>query len=212
MFLIIYIIILIYWACFFYFLGRYHTKVQKKFRFIKRNHFPKRNKSLDRVGQSDFRGSNAYEFIYPKFAEQFYYINQCNLYAVSPVNCEAINVFNCLQNWLIKKNISWYIVFEVAMGAFIKTDSHSSQLEQDQAFRAYNSKRVDFLIVDYHGFPKLVIEYNGSGHYLSDDAEDRMKVKKFILYKAKIPLIEINEGFTRREIFKMLDIFYQNNY
>ncbi|WP_232309449.1 DUF2726 domain-containing protein [Gluconobacter cerinus] len=71
---------------------------------------------------------------------------------------------------------------------------------QKQAFSSYSGKRVDFLRIDRYGLPVLVIEYNGTGHDLSGDADDRMAVKRLALQKAGIPLLEIPEKMGRPHI------------
>ncbi|WP_408737301.1 DUF2726 domain-containing protein [Acetobacter pasteurianus] len=71
---------------------------------------------------------------------------------------------------------------------------------QKQAFSSYSGKRVDFLLIDRYGLPVLVIEYHGTGHDLSGDADDRMAVKRLALQKAGIPLLEIPEKMARPQI------------
>ncbi|MXV36725.1 MULTISPECIES: DUF2726 domain-containing protein [unclassified Saccharibacter] len=74
----------------------------------------------------------------------------------------------------------------------------------NQAFHSYSSKRVDFLLIDKSGQPKLAIEYNGSGHDLDDMAEARMTVKKRALRKAGIPVLEIEKDTPEERIYALL--------
>lgn len=128
------------------------------------------------------------------------FINQCNLRAVPPVNREAVKVLYALDEWIKKYQPEWRFAFEVSMGSFIKTDYLPEDPHQKQAFSAYSSKRVDFLVIDRFGEPVFVIEYNGSGHNLSGDADGRMAVKRLALEKAGIPLLEIAENTSKSEI------------
>lgn len=50
----------------------------------------------------------------------------------------------------------------------------------------------------------LVVEYNGSGHNLSGDADARMAVKSLALQKADIPLLAIPERMDKLDIFAAL--------
>lgn len=198
---------LIYFSVFFYFLGKNQVPLKKGFTFVS----SRKNKNHINYKNCKHELFSADDFIYKRYAEQNTNINRCNLYPVIPVNFESIFIFNCLQMWLIDKRLHWYIGFEVSMGAFIKTDPSLPQEIQDQAFWAYNNKRVDFLLVNCFGTPKLVIEYHGSGHNLSRDAEDRMKIKRAILYKTAIPLLEISYTMSKNEIIYWLNQFYKEH-
>ena len=62
---------------------------------------------------------------------------------------------------------------------------------EDKAFSSINSKRVDFLVINWEGFPVLGIECNGGGHYQGNAAE-RDEVKRQIFANAGVPLVEIS--------------------
>lgn len=140
-------------------------------------------------------------------------VEGCALRSIKPVNKEASTVLYALEDWLwakfkseeAGKNKRWRLAFEVSMAAFIKTDIEAEPDVQDRAFSAYRGKRVDFLLVDASGRPKLAVEYNGTGHDLSDDAEDRMKVKRRVLERAGVPLLEIPARTTKSEVKRMVD-------
>ncbi|GGD94849.1 hypothetical protein GCM10011390_12000 [Aureimonas endophytica] len=131
---------------------------------------------------------------------QLRFVGQSRLRAVRPVNGEAVRVLYALEDWIGDHRPDWRLSFEVAMGAFVKTASESDDRLGRAAFSSYNSKRVDFLLVDGQGYPRLVVEYHGTGHDLSGDAEDRMAVKRLALQRAGIPLAEIPATATRTEI------------
>lgn len=67
------------------------------------------------------------------------------------------------------------------------------QSPSSNAFRSINSKRVDVLVVDGGGWPVLVVEYQGGGHY-QGTAAARDAIKKEGLRKAGVRYLEISEG------------------
>ena len=64
------------------------------------------------------------------------------------------------------------------------------QSPDKDAFMAINAKRVDLLIVDPAGWPKLAIEYQGEGHY-QGVAIARDAIKKEALRKAGVAYLEV---------------------
>ena len=136
---------------------------------------------------------------------QLRFISQANLHAIRPVAKEAARVLYALDEWIIAHQPDWRLAFEVAMGSFIKTSHSGDARTQDAAFSSYNSKRVDFLLIDRFGHPMLVVEYHGSGHDLAGDAADRMQVKRLALARAGIPLVELPVHAQRTDIFRMVN-------
>lgn len=137
---------------------------------------------------------------------QLKFISKSVLRASRPVNKEASAILYAIRDWLKESNSSMWLSVEVAMGAFIKTDGEAN----DEAFHSYNSKRVDFLLIDASGYPALVIEYNGSGHGLSTDADARMAVKRLALQRAGIPLLEIPKGTPKKTVKQMISDVVQH--
>jgi hypothetical protein len=135
---------------------------------------------------------------------QIKFISQTKLHAVRPVNKEAVRVLYAVDEWIAANRPDWRVSFEVSMGAFIKTANDPEDRIDRAAFSSYNSKRVDFLLIDRFGYPMLVAEYHGSGHDMSDDAEDRMTVKRLALDRARIPLVEIPSKATKSDILRMI--------
>lgn len=135
---------------------------------------------------------------------QIRFISQTELRAVRPVNKEAVRVLYALDEWIVAHRPDWRMAFEVSMGAFIKTSYDPEDRMQKAAFSSYNSKRVDFLLIDRFGQPMLVVEYHGTGHDLSDDAPDRMEVKRLALARAGIPLVEIPAKASKSDIVRMV--------
>jgi hypothetical protein len=137
-------------------------------------------------------------------SNQIRFITEAELYVSRPVNKEAVLVLYALDDWIKHNQPGWRMSFEVGMGAFIKTKYSSDDQGQKAAFSSYNSKRVDFLLIDEKGFPKLAVEYHGSGHDLSDDATDRMHVKRLALSRVGIPLVEVPERTDKQSIKRMV--------
>ncbi|RJF85319.1 DUF2726 domain-containing protein [Sphingomonas cavernae] len=100
----------------------------------------------------------------------------------------------------------------MAMGAFLKTADNVDGHLSDAAFSAVNSKRVDFLLIDDQGWPRLAIEYHGSGHNLDPKAEGRMAVKRLALEKANIPLVEVPEGTAKLQIIRAINTTLDHPY
>ncbi|WP_306302751.1 DUF2726 domain-containing protein [Aureimonas sp. N4] len=122
-----------------------------------------------------------------------------------PVNKEAQRVLDSLDAWIGEHRPDWRVSFEVAMGAFVRTAYNPRDWRQRAAFRSYNSKRVDFLVVDGAGEPRLVVEYHGTGHDLSGDAAERMSVKRTVLERVGIPLAEVPAKAGRAATWALID-------
>ncbi|WP_148640096.1 DUF2726 domain-containing protein [Aureimonas sp. AU20] len=137
-------------------------------------------------------------------ANQLRFIASAELRAVCPVNKEASRVLYALDEWVRDQRPDWRLSFEVAMGAFVKTAYDPSDRRLRAAFSSFNSKRVDFLLIDRFGQPRLVVEYHGTGHDLSEDAADRMAVKRLVLERVGIPLVEVPAGAGKAEILRLL--------
>lgn len=136
---------------------------------------------------------------------QLRFIGQCDLQPRRPVNREAVQVLYALDEWIKTNQPGWRFGFEVSMGAFIRTTANNPKDQKlKDAFSSYNSKRVDFLLIDRYGKPRLVIEYHGSGHELSGDASERMQVKRLALARAKIPLLEVPERTPKADIVRAI--------
>ena len=91
-----------------------------------------------------------------------------------------------------------YLLTQVSYGEFLEAADRTTRAR-------FNSKRADFVIADVNFLPKVVIEYQGSGHFGStwlslQDAKARDATKRSILRRAGIPLIEFHEGFTLAEV------------
>lgn len=139
-----------------------------------------------------------------KVKNQIQFVSQINLKPKNPMTKESLRVIYAIEALINYYYTGWRVAFEVSMGSFIKTVGKTGGEEQDLAYGSYGSKRVDFLLIDNFGNPRLVVEYNGTGHDLSPDAPDRMRVKQIALERAGIPLLEISSGATKADIMHMI--------
>ena len=80
----------------------------------------------------------------------------------------------------------WRVMAQVSLGEVLKSP-------EEAAYRAINSKRVDFLIIARNGEPLAAIEYQGGGHH-QGTAAARDAVKKEALRRAGIEYIEVKAG------------------
>lgn len=77
----------------------------------------------------------------------------------------------------------WRVMAQVCLGEVLKS-------EDEAAFRAINSKRVDVLVVCNRSLPCIAIEYQGEGHH-QGTASARDAVKKEALRRAGVRYIEV---------------------
>ncbi|SDH69593.1 DUF2726 domain-containing protein [Roseospirillum parvum] len=137
---------------------------------------------------------------------QLRFIEEVKLYRKRPINRESYEHFRYIEQHLKNRQEGLRILAEVGLGAFIGTsDAASTEKQRKRAFSSYNSKRVDFLVIDAFGNPAVAIEYHGSGHHLSPDAVARDAVKKRALQKAGIELLEIYPNAHKPEVLARLD-------
>lgn len=113
------------------------------------------------------------------------------------LNKAEANVFRALDAIVIEQNIGWQVMAQVSLGEILASSD-------DWAFRAINSKRVDFALMDAQCCVRHVIEYQGSGHHSGSTAAVRDAVKKEALRKAGIGYHEVIAGHTTPAELKAL--------
>lgn len=106
-------------------------------------------------------------------------------------------VFETLDQAVIARNPRWQVMAQVSVGEFITSPDH-------EAFRAVNSKRVDFALMDENCCVRHAIEYQGSGHHADSSAAARDAVKREALRKAGIGYHEVVAGHTTPSELKAL--------
>lgn len=104
------------------------------------------------------------------------------------LNRSETRVFHEVSRIVRNRNPEWYVMAQVSLGEVLRAD------DQD-AFFAINSKRVDILLLDGAFKPMHALEYQGRGHY-QGAAAGRDAVKKEALRRAGIGYHEIVAGHT----------------
>lgn len=105
------------------------------------------------------------------------------------LNRPEAKVFETLDQAVVARNKRWQVMAQVCIGEFLASP-------ETEAFRAVNSKRVDFALMDENCCVRHAIEYQGSGHHLGSSAAARDAVKKEALRKAGIGYHEVVAGHT----------------
>jgi Protein of unknown function (DUF2726) len=115
------------------------------------------------------------------------------------LNASETKVFYRTRQILDKQSKqNWHIFAQVSYGEILSTNSYSD-IKKQRAYSAINSKRADLVIVDNFGLPRIVIEYQGEGHY-QNNAIQRDEIKKTACERAGIIFLELHPGFKDREI------------
>lgn len=94
---------------------------------------------------------------------------------------EESKIFDYLSSFIDEHDSSLILLAQVSLGEII---SHP------ELYRAINSKRVDFCIVDKKFTPIMVVEYSGSGHY-GNNYDLRDKIKEEACKSAGIDFVTI---------------------
>jgi len=105
------------------------------------------------------------------------------------LNQPEAKVFKALDKAVVERNPQWQVMAQVSLGEFLSSKSR-------KAFFSVNSKRVDFALMDENCQVVHALEYQGTGHHLSDNTAARDAVKKEALRKAGIGYHEIVAGHT----------------
>lgn len=107
---------------------------------------------------------------------------------------------------IVGQSATHTLLAQVSMGEFLRIEGKRvSKSIWLTAMNAFNSKRVDFLIVDADWLPCIVIEYQGTGHSLGN-ASARDAIKRAVCARAKIPMVEVaSDGLTARQARDLRD-------
>ena len=122
-------------------------------------------------------------------AEQLKAVCRADFTARALLNRSESKVFDALDKAVIARNPDWQVMAQVNLGEFLASPC-------DEAYRAINSKRVDFALMDEKCRVRHAIEYQGSGHHTGASAAARDAVKKEALRKAGIGYHEVVAGHT----------------
>lgn len=121
-------------------------------------------------------------------AEQLKLVMKADFRRRALLNKSEGKVFQSLDRMVIERNPEWQVMAQVSVGEFLACD------DQD-AYFAINSKRVDFVLMDENCQARHALEYQGNGHH-QGSAAARDAVKKEALRKAGVGYHEIVAGHT----------------
>lgn len=121
-------------------------------------------------------------------ADQLKTVMKADFHARSLLNRSELQVFKTLDRIVLARNPTWQVMAQASLGEFLGS-------KDVEAYRAINSKRVDFALMDAEGRVHHALEYQGNGHY-QGSAAARDAVKREALRKADIGYHEIVAGHT----------------
>ena len=113
------------------------------------------------------------------------------------MNKSEYGVFCRLEKLLSASHRGYRVFSQVSLGEILGSDDK-------QAYLAINSKRADFVIIDWSGQPIAVVEYHGSGHF-QGDAVVRDAVKREACASAGIAFIELTANYSDADIKAISD-------
>jgi hypothetical protein len=148
---------------------------------------PQKAATADRPPAKHAPGGTAYA------ANQLRLVMQADFERRSLLNVKERRLLACLDKVLLEEAPGWRAMGQVSLGEVLKS-------EDEAAYFAINSKRVDLLIVDTQCQPLFAIEYQGTGHHLGHTAIARDAVKMEALRKAGIGYETIRPGDTPGEL------------
>lgn len=131
---------------------------------------------------------------------QIRFIENAKLSTYNPINKKAFKVFGAIETYLPKRSKRYRLLAEVSMGAFIRTARSKENDQQNRrVYSSYGSKRVDFLIIDQMGRPAVAIEYHGGETRYKNNGVARDAIKKRVLQKAGVELLEVHKETDKDE-------------
>ncbi|MFH4355164.1 MAG: DUF2726 domain-containing protein [Neisseriaceae bacterium] len=126
--------------------------------------------------------------------DHLYLIQPAQFQPKALMNKAEYALFAKLSTYLEMHHSNFYLFPQVVLGALFDS-------LQGEAFDCIKSKRADFVIVDPRGYPRILIEYQGSGHHetatraiLSD------AVKKEVCRKTGVAFLEFFAGYTEADV------------
>ncbi len=114
-------------------------------------------------------------------------VNSASFQKKKLMNQEEYKLFKELEPMFNAHPRKMRLFCQVSLGEILAS-------EDDPGFFAINNTRCDFLVIDSSGWPVVVIEYQGSGHFQGNSAE-RDEVKRIALKKAGVPTVEVLSNF-----------------
>lgn len=129
----------------------------------------------------------------PDAVEQLRRVMAASFTARPLLNQPERRLLGVIDNILADECPGWRAMGQVSLGEILSSDDK-------EAFWAINAKRVDLLIVDADCRPLHAIEFQGTGHHLSQETAARDAVKKEALRRAGIGFFEVVSGDTPAQV------------
>lgn len=130
-------------------------------------------------------------------AEQLRTVMSAKFSARPLLNKPERRLLGVIDKALAEETPGWRAMGQVSLGEILWSESKD-------AFWAINAKRVDLLIVDGDCQPLHAVEFQGTGHHLSDETAARDAVKKEALRRAGIGYVEVVSGDTPAHVREMV--------
>lgn len=122
------------------------------------------------------------------------------------LNKEEAKVLPVLENVIKSLGRGHRVMAQTSLGELLKPKaSKQDQNIKNRAFASINSKRLDFAIINKFGHLVCAVEYQGTGHY-QQRSFMRDAVKREVLRKAGVPLLEVKPEFKPDELSNQLRI------
>ncbi len=137
-------------------------------------------------------------------AEQLRIVMGANFTRRPLLNKPERRLLSVLDMTLETESPGWRAHGQVSMGEILWSDKKT-------AFWAINAKRVDLLIVDQECQPLYAVEFQGTGHHLSEETAARDAIKKEALRRAGIGYIEVQSGDTPAEVRSLIKKLVRQN-
>lgn len=144
-----------------------------------------------------FRARRSNEVADPK--KQLGFVSKVVFEARPLLNRSEFQVLLVLEAAAKEAKSGHRVMAQTSYGEFLRLKRGERNDDADRAYRSINSKRADFVIVDAAGYPVIVVEYQGSGHY-QGTAELRDAVKREALRSAGVALIEVMPDFKKGQL------------
>lgn len=133
-------------------------------------------------------------------AAQLGAISQVDFEVQPLLNAEELPVLRLLEAEANGLDAGFRVMAQTSMGEILRPAPGSASADARQlAYRAINSKRLDFAVFDPDGSLVLAVEYQGSGHYHRTSFM-RDAVKREVVRKAGVAFLEIPAVFDQAEI------------
>lgn len=131
-------------------------------------------------------------------------VSRVDFQRIPLMNKGEYRVFVLLERALPDVARGYRLMAQTNLSEILRPDTRTPEPLRTEAFASINSKRVDFVIIDASGRAALAVEVQGSGHYLGGTAFIRDAVKKEVLRRAGVPLLEVTPEMQSGEIIEAL--------